>query len=66
MKNPIKESQCSCKSLVCFSDLKYESHFDVVNLLVYKHSVTLHVKIGVNRWAKFTEGILISVIQSKC
>jgi len=65
MKNPIKESPCSCDSLVFFSALKYESYFYVVGLLVYMHSVTLRVKICTERWAKFTEGFMIFLCHSE-
>jgi hypothetical protein len=65
MKNPIKECPCSSESLVCFSALNYESHFYVVGLLVYKHSVTLRVKICTDRWTKFTEGFMIFLCHSK-
>ena len=65
MKNPIKESLCSCESLVHFSALKYGSYSHVEGLFVYMYSVTLLVKICTDRFAKFTEGFMIFLCHSK-
>jgi len=64
MKNPIKESPCSCESLDCFSTLKYGSYFYVVGLLVYMHS-TLRVEMCTDRLAKFTDSFMIFFCHSK-
>jgi len=45
--------------------LKYVLYFYVVGLLVYRHSVTLRVKISTDRWAKFTGGFMIFLSHSK-